>query len=89
MPLKAIYVLNKNEDSDQLTIEQPEGWKKMRKLNNQIFRRYMVPGFQQNSALWDFINQLAKDIPVYLVRRPEDTDIPTMGDFIEANISRN
>lgn len=82
VPIKAIYILSLvTTDKPEYTLL--EGVEKMRHLQRQILRRFMVKGFQQESALWRFFSCLATDVPVYLVSRPANINIRTMGDFME------
>lgn len=86
VPLKTIYILSKVEDLDAPTCQLLEGVEKMTYLQAQIFRRFMVKGFQQEAALWNFISRVAMDIPVYLLKRPVLVPIAAMGDFVEGVI---
>ncbi|MEM1120607.1 MAG: hypothetical protein AAGJ18_09160, partial [Bacteroidota bacterium] len=87
VPLKTIFILSESQEVTTPTLQLLQGVEKMNYLQTQIFRRFMVQGFQQDIALWNFTSRLAVDIPVYLLRRPATGTVVETVDFVETIIS--
>lgn len=88
-PLSSIYILATDEALKAPTCRLIQGIDKMKHLQEQVFRREMVQGFDQELALWRFISQLAKDTTVYLITRPTSLPIVDMGAFVEEICSKH
>ncbi|MFK7933760.1 MAG: hypothetical protein AB8G22_09630 [Saprospiraceae bacterium] len=82
-PLRKIYILSKDTEQTKIESRSLQGIEKMRHLQEQIFRRFMVSGFQREKVLWAMISRLAMDIPVELIKRPSEGNISDFGIFIE------
>lgn len=81
-----IFVIRKVKDLKEIKINLLKGKVKMSALKNQIHRPGLIIGEDIKRRHELFISNVAKAIPVYLVRRPEDIQVSKFVDFMESKI---
>lgn len=86
--LAAIFVLVDSIKATKITIREVLKSKKIVVLRNQTHRLNYIKGFKKNPSHLEFINSLAKEIRIFRVFRPQNTDIDTFVDFIENQINQ-
>jgi len=87
VPLETLYILTVDESISKPEVHILSGVEKMKQLQRQIFRRYTIKWFKKDKALWDFVSELSKNTPVFLVKRPKNIQIDEMSVFMEKTIS--
>lgn len=83
MPISKIYILQNISEDKTLKCIELKGMAKLALLHLQAHRRRYINGFGKSEIFWKFLSDIIAEIPVYVVRRPENTPIEKFVDFIE------
>ena len=88
VPLAGIFVLSSASSATSPNCQTLQGVEKLRILQSQIFRRFMIKGFQKEPVLWDFVSQLARDVPIVRVERPQPMSAHSFGLYMKNVIGK-
>ncbi len=85
---RRIFVIRKSSETDEVRIGMVRGEQKIEVIRRQVHRPGLIVGDDIKQQFDIFTRNLARRMPVFIIRRPADIPIPEFVDFVENFISR-
>jgi len=85
-PVHSIYRIHNADSSISLKLFKPEGIQKIKELTNQTHRLNYVNGLGKQKVHWSIMSDIIKQVPYFVIVRPDGTSISEFSNFVEQNI---
>lgn len=87
VPIDRIHIIL-NSEEEEIRINELTGMKKIKAIQTQTHRKNYINGLGKTKVYWEFMDHLVKQVPVFVVRRPNGTPIEKWVDFMQHQIDK-